>query len=89
MNRIFRHYHRWLAIVFALPLFTTVITGISFPIAKSLHQRQLAGMLIHIHTLEIFGLDEVFPTINGIGLLGLLVTGLYMTRLSQQRRHLF
>lgn len=86
MNRIFRKYHRWLAIAFALPLLNTIVTGIGFTIAKSLHQRQLAGFLIHLHTLETFGLEEVFPIINGIGLLGLLITGLYMTSLFRQRR---
>ncbi len=87
MNHLFRKYHRSLAIIFALPLLTTVLSGITFPIAKALGQRQLAGLLIHIHTLEIFGLEAIFPIINGIGLLGLLVTGLYMTSLSRQRRH--
>ena len=86
MNRLLRKYHRWLAIAFALPLLLSIVTGIAFTIAKSLHQRQLAGFLIHLHTLETFGLDGVFPIINGIGLLGLLVTGLYMTRLFRQPR---
>ena len=76
MNRLFRKYHRWLAIAFALPLLLTIVTKIAFPIAKSLHQRELARFLVHLHTLETFGLEEVFPIINGIGLLGLLVTGL-------------
>jgi hypothetical protein len=86
MNRLFRKYHRWLAIVFALPLLTTILMGITFPIARSFNQRQLAGLLIHIHTLEIFGLETIFPIINGVGLLGLLITGIYMTSLFRQRR---
>lgn len=86
INRLFRKYHRWLAIAFTIPLFITIITGIGFSIAKAMHQRQLAEVLIHIHTLEIFGLGEVFPIINGLGLLGLLVTGIYMTSLFKQRR---
>ncbi len=86
MSRLFRKYHRWLAIVCALPLLLTVITGTTFPIAKALHQRQLAGFLIHLHTLETFGLDGIFPILNGLGLLGLLVTGLYMTRLFREKR---
>ncbi len=86
LSRIFRKYHRWLAIICALPLLLTVITGIAFPIAKALHQRQLAGFLIHLHTLETFGLDTFFPIINGLGLLGLLITGLTMTSLFRERR---
>lgn len=86
MNRLFRKYHRWLAIICALPLLLTVITGMTFPIAKALHQRQLAGALIHLHTLETFGLDGFFPIMNGLGLLGLLTTGIYMTNLFRARR---
>lgn len=86
MNRLLRKYHRWLAIVCALPLLLTVLTGMTFPIAKALQQRQLAGFLIHLHTLETFGLGDFFPIINGLGLLGLLITGLYMTRLFRDKR---
>jgi uncharacterized iron-regulated membrane protein len=86
MNRLLRQYHRWLAIICALPLLLTVITGMGFPIAKALQQRQLAGFLIHLHTLETFGLDGFFPLINGLGLLGLLVSGIYMTSLFRQNR---
>ncbi len=86
MNRLFRQYHRWLAVICALPLLLTVITGMGFPIAKALNQRQLAGFLIHLHTLETFGLDGFFPLINGLGLLGLLITGTYMTSLFRERR---
>lgn len=85
MNRLFRKYHRWLAIVCALPLLLTVITGTLFPIARAMGQRQLAGFLIHLHTLETFGLGDFFPILNGIGLLGLLITGIYMTSLFRQR----
>jgi hypothetical protein len=69
-----------------VPLLTTILTGIGFPIAKSLHRRQLAQVLIHIHALEIFGLEDVFAIINGIGLLGLLRTGIYLTSLFWQSR---
>ncbi|MFB2896242.1 peptidase [Aerosakkonemataceae cyanobacterium BLCC-F50] len=86
MYRLFRKYHRWLGIVCVLPLLLTVSTGITFPIAKALHQRQIAGFLIHLHTLETFGLDGFFPIINGLGLLGLLITGIYMTSLVRKQR---
>lgn len=85
MSRLFRKYHHWLAIVCALPLLLIVLTGMAFPIAKALHHRQLAGFLLHLHTLETFGLDTFFPVIAGFGLLGLLITGIYMTRLFPKR----
>ena len=86
MNRLFRKYHRWLAIICALPLLLTVITGTLFPTAKALQQRELAGFLIHLHTLETFGLDGIFPILNGVGLLGLIMTGVYMTNLFRGRQ---
>lgn len=86
MNRLFRKYHRWLAIICVLPLLLTVITGMSFPIAEALDQRQLARFLIHLHTLEAIGLETFFPIINGLGLLGLLITGIYMTNLFREQR---
>jgi hypothetical protein len=85
MNRLFRKYHRWLAIALSVPLLTTVLSGIGFTIAKSFHQRALAEFLIHFHTMEIFGLEEVFPLLNGIGLFGLVITGIYMLNLSRRR----
>jgi hypothetical protein len=89
MNRLFRKYHRWIAIVFSLPLITTVVTGMGTTIAGEwLHQRQISKFLLNVHTLEIFGLEEVFPIINGIGLLGLLVTGVYMSGIFRRRNNL-
>ena len=88
MSRLFRKYHRWLAIVCALPLLLTVTTGMLFPIAKAFHQRPLAGFLIHLHTMETFGLEGFYPIINGMGLMGLIVTGLYMTNLLREQRSL-
>jgi hypothetical protein len=56
MNRLFGKYHRWMAIVFFLPLITTVATGMGYTIADEwLHQRQVSRLLLKIHTLEISG----------------------------------
>ena len=85
MFRLFRKYHRWLAITCTIPLLLTVITGIAFPLAKRLHQRQLAHLLIHLHTMEILGLDKWFPIINGLGSLGLLITGVYLIMFPRRR----
>jgi Sec-independent protein secretion pathway component TatC len=89
MNRFFRKYHRQIAIVFSLPLLLTVVTGMGFTIAEEwLHQRQLARFLIKVHTLEIFNLGEIFPVLNGLGLIGLLVTGIYMSGMFRRRPYL-
>lgn len=89
MNRLFRKYHRWMAIMFSLPLMTTVVTGMGCTIASEwFHERQMSRFLLKVHTLEIFGFEEVFPIINGLGLVGLLVTGVYMSGIFRSRPHL-
>ncbi|QXE22197.1 PepSY-associated TM helix protein [Richelia sinica FACHB-800] len=40
-----------------------------------------ASLLLSIHTGEIFHLEGIYPILNGIGLIGLLVTGLSMSGL--------
>jgi hypothetical protein len=82
MNRLFRKYHRWIAILLCLPLVTTVLTGMGYTIADEwLHQDELGEFLMSIHTFEVLNLGDIFPILNGIGLLGLLITGLTMTSL--------
>ena len=82
----FRRYHRQLAIIMCLPLTLTVITGVAYPIADqwlSLHQ--VAGVLLQIHSGSLFGMETTYPLLNGLGLIGLLVTGLSMTNPFRKR----
>ncbi|EAZ88784.1 hypothetical protein [Crocosphaera chwakensis] len=87
MIRFFRKYHRLLAVTVSLPLISTVLTGMGYTIFDEwFHQERFAHLLMEIHTMEIIGLDEIFPVLNGLGLVGLLVTGLTMTGLFRKRR---
>lgn len=86
MNRMFRRYHRQIAIILCLPLFLTVLTGMGYTIAHEwLHQDELGGFLLGLHTLEIIHLEGIYPILNGLGLVGLLITGVTMTGLFRQR----
>ncbi|MGF1937962.1 MAG: peptidase [Nostoc sp. ChiQUE02] len=86
MTRMFRRYHRQIAIVLCLPLFLTVLTGMSFTIAHEwLHQDELGEFILRIHTLEILHLEKIYPLLNGLGLIGLLITGVSMTGLFRTR----
>ncbi|ACB50319.1 conserved hypothetical protein [Crocosphaera subtropica ATCC 51142] len=87
MIRLFRKYHRWLAVALCLPLISTVLTGMGYTMFDEwFHQERFAHFLMEIHTMEIIGLDEIFPVLNGLGLVGLLITGLSMTGLFRKRR---
>lgn len=86
MNRVFRKYHRQLAIILCLPLFLTVITGVGYTIFdKLLEQEQLGEFFLKLHTFEFLGLEKIYPLLNGLGLIGLLVTGLTMTGLFKNK----
>ncbi len=88
MKRTFRKYHRILALIVALPVTLTVLTGMAativreWPIATGIS----SSMLMKIHTGEIFHLEAIYPILNGLGLIGLLVTGLSMSGLFGTRK---
>jgi len=89
MNRIFslfRKYHRQLAIVTLLPLILVTITGIVIPILEELHLPQAASLMSKLHTGQIFGSDLIYCVPIGLGLLGLIVTGITMTGLVPKKR---
>jgi len=86
MNRMFRKYHRQIAIALCIPLFLTVVTGMGRTIADEwLHQDELSVFLIKLHTMEILHLEKIYPILDGLGLIGLLITGMSMTGLFRQR----
>jgi hypothetical protein len=86
MIRSFRKYHRLIAIAVFLPLILTVITGMGYIIFDEwLGQEKIGEFLLRLHTLDIIGLESIYPLLIGLGLLGLLVTGLSMTKLLKKR----
>jgi hypothetical protein len=87
MNRLFRQYHRKIAIVLCLPLLLTVLTGMGYTMVGewSLNLGVSRVFLMKLHTGEILHLQGIYPILNGIGLIGLLVTGLSMSKLFKRR----
>lgn len=86
--RIFRKYHRQIAITVSLSLLLTVVTGVGYTLFDEvLGQDQIGHFLIKLHTLELFHLEKIYPFLNGLGLIGLLVTGISMMRLGKKRIH--
>ncbi len=88
MKKAFRKYHRILATIIFLPITLTVLTGMAvtmgkeWPISTGISSR----FLLKIHTGEIFHLQAIYPILNGLGMLGLLVTGLSMSGLFGRRK---
>lgn len=83
MKRLFRKYHRILGIILSVPLLLTVLTGM---LTTVVHEWSVsigvpASFLLSLHTGEIFHLEGIYPILNGLGLLGLLATGLSMSGL--------
>jgi hypothetical protein len=86
MKQAFRKYHRLIAIVACMPLILSAVTGIAIAIAdECFHQPVLGAYLIKIHTLNFFGLGAIYPILNGLGLIGLIATGMSMTGLFHKR----
>ena len=81
MKRAFRKYHRAIALVIAIPIFLIVLTGMAATFIREwgLNFGLSASWLIKLHTGEVFHLEAIYPILNGVGLIGLLVTGLSMS----------
>lgn len=81
MKRAFRKYHRAIALILSLPILLTVLTGIGATLVREwgLNLGVTPSWMIKVHTGEIFHLEGIYPVLNGVGLLGLIVTGMSMS----------
>ncbi|GAB4365448.1 MAG: hypothetical protein Kow00121_01970 [Elainellaceae cyanobacterium] len=89
MRRTFRRYHRIIAPVVALPLLLTVITGMLVTVVRDWQFLNLgitSSVLLRVHTGEIFHLEAIYPILNGLGLIGLIITGLTMSGIFNKRK---
>ncbi len=88
MKRAFRKYHRTLSIIICIPLLLTVLTGMLTTIVKEwpINTGLSSNLLLQIHTGEILHLEAIYPILNGLGLIGLLVTGLSMSGLFDRQK---
>lgn len=79
---VFYKYHKWLGIIFSLPIALCAITALGMTVADEfLHNRKLAHFFFELHTMKIFGSDEIeviYSFIVCLSLLGLIFTGLML-----------
>jgi hypothetical protein len=89
LNQLFRKYHRILAPIIFLPLILTTITGMATTMTAEwrLNLGISRHLLLDIHTGEIFHLQAIYPILNGLGVIGLLVTGISMTGMFKNKLH--
>ncbi|WP_315785550.1 peptidase [Fischerella sp. JS2] len=88
MKRLFRKYHRTLALIIALPLILTALTGMLTTVIREwpVNTGLSSSLILSIHTGEIFHLQAIYPMLNGLGIIGLVVTGLSMSGLFAQKK---
>ncbi|HEY9642285.1 MAG TPA: peptidase [Coleofasciculaceae cyanobacterium] len=89
MKRAFRKYHRTLAVILCLPIALTAITGMLATVVREwsfLNTGLSSNLIMRIHTGEIFHLESIYPMLNGLGLIGMLVTGMSMSGLFGKSR---
>ncbi len=83
MSKInFRKLHRTIAPIVMLPLFVTILTGISYRLGKSWFglSRDQVHFLMVIHEGEYLGehLEPIYVLLNGLGVMFMLVSGVVM-----------
>ena len=88
MKKAFRKYHRTIGIIVCLPLLLTVLTGMLATVVKEwpINIGLSSSLMLKIHTGEIFHLEAIYPILNGLRLFGLLVTGMSMSGLFNQKQ---
>ncbi|MGD1908569.1 MAG: PepSY domain-containing protein [Leptolyngbyaceae cyanobacterium] len=83
-----RALHRWFAPVMAIPLLLTLTTGMGFQMAATAGRGSDFIWLLQLHKGKWGPLDlsMVYPFLNGLGLLTLMITGILMWWQTKRRK---
>jgi hypothetical protein len=72
-------YHKIMGSLILLPLFWTSTTGMAFTVVKEiLGNKALGKTILHLHTLETFGLHKVYPFVLGASLWVVLIAAIIL-----------
>lgn len=89
-TRTLRHLHRKLAPIIFLPLFVTALTGVGYRLGKTWLglSDSFGDWMMYVHQGTYLGsqLRPVYVLLNGLGLVGMAVSGLVMTGLFRRSR---
>lgn len=77
LNRRLRNIHATLAPVIVLPLLLTLTTGVVFQLAMASGNTQAFLWVLEVHRGHFgpLNLEMIYPFLNALGLLTLIVTG--------------
>lgn len=87
-NTQFRRLHRALAPLMVIPLLLTLITGCLYQFVDLAGEGDTFAWMLALHKghFGAFNLEFVYPFLNALGLLTLLVTGTTLWLQSRHRR---
>ncbi len=89
-QRLIRKFHRQIAPILFLPLFFTALTGVAYRVGRNwLGLSGNAGeLLLSIHQGSFLGphLKVFYVLLNGLGVIAMLFTGIYMTSIFRSKR---
>jgi uncharacterized iron-regulated membrane protein len=80
LKRRWRSLHRAIAPIMAIPLIITVLTGVGFQLAIAAGRARDFHWMMEFHRGHFgpLNLASIYPYLNGLGLLVLVVTGVMM-----------
>lgn len=86
-----RKLHRFIAPIIFLPLLLTTITGVMYRVGRTtfgVFKDDTGELLLKIHDGSILGkgFSPFYVFLDGIGLIGLLVTGIFMLGMFAKKR---
>lgn len=84
----FRQLHRALAPIMIGPLLISLTTGTIYQILDVAGKEDSSRWLLEIHkgNFGILNLEAIYPFLNALGLLTLIITGIFLWLLTQQKR---
>ena len=85
-----RKIHRFIAPILFLPLLLTTVTGVTYRLGRSWFgmSKDFAKVFLDIHQGAFLGADlrSFYVLLNGLGLVGLIVTGIVMSGVFGKKR---
>jgi hypothetical protein len=85
-----RKLHRFIAPILLIPILLTTVTGVAYRVGKSWFgmSKDIGEIFLNIHQGSFLGpqLRTFYVLLDGLGLIGLLVTGIFMMGIFGKKR---